>query len=73
MNIYSATPHDAIFKQFLRHKAIARDFLQAHLPGELLAQCKLETLQLASGSFADRELAHAVTARGAAHLYATSR
>lgn len=56
MNIYSATPHDAIFKQFLRHKAIARDFLQAHLPGELLAQCKLETLQLASGSFVEENL-----------------
>lgn len=56
MKIYSATPHDAIFKQFLRHKAIARDFLQAHLPCELLAQCHLETLQLASGSFVEENL-----------------
>ena len=56
MKIYSATPHDAIFKHFLRHDAIARDFLQAHLPRELLAQCHLETLQLASGSFVEENL-----------------
>ena len=30
MKIFSATPHDAIFKQFLHHTAIARDFLEAH-------------------------------------------
>lgn len=56
MKIYSATPNDAIFKHFLRHKAIARDFLQAHLPCELLAQCHLEILQLASGSFVEENL-----------------
>lgn len=56
MKIFSATPHDAIFKQFLRHKAIACDFLQAHLPAVFLARCRLETLQLTSGSFIEENL-----------------
>lgn len=56
MKIFSATPHDAIFKQFLHHTAIARDFLEAHLPAGLLALCDLETLQLTSGSFVEEDL-----------------
>lgn len=56
MKIFSATPHDAIFKQFLHHKAIACDFLQAHLPAALLARCQLDTLQLTSGSFIEENL-----------------
>jgi predicted transposase YdaD len=36
MKLFSATPHDAIFKQLLHHQAIARDFLQIHLPTTLL-------------------------------------
>ena len=56
MKIFSATPHDAIFKQFLHHTAIARDFLEAHLPADLLALCDLETLQLSSGSFVEEDL-----------------
>lgn len=56
MKIFSATPHDAIFKQFLHQKEIAQDFLQAHLPEPLLARCHLETLQLASGSFIEESL-----------------
>ena len=56
MKIFSATPHDAIFKQFLHHTAIARDFLEAQLPAGLLALCDLETLQLTSGSFVEEDL-----------------
>lgn len=56
MKIFSATPHDAIFKQFLHHTAIARDFLEAHLPAGLLVLCDLETLQLTSGSFVEEDL-----------------
>ena len=36
MNKASAsTPHDAVFKTFLRHPETARDFLQIHLPASL--------------------------------------
>lgn len=56
MKIFSAMPHDGIFKHFLHHTAIARDFLQAHLPDSLLALCQLETLQLTSGSFVEEDL-----------------
>ena len=31
----TATPHDAVFKTFLRHPETARDFLQIHLPASL--------------------------------------
>jgi len=50
------TPHDALFKQFLTRTETARDFLQINLPPALLARCDLNTLQLESGSFIDREL-----------------
>lgn len=31
----TSTPHDAVFKTFLRHLETARDFLQIHLPASL--------------------------------------
>jgi len=31
------TPHDATFRQFLTQPAIARDFMEIHLPAELRA------------------------------------
>lgn len=31
----TSTPHDAVFKTFLRHPDTARDFLQIHLPASL--------------------------------------
>ncbi|MBP2168482.1 putative transposase/invertase (TIGR01784 family) [Erwinia toletana] len=52
----TTTPHDAVFKTFLTHTSTARDFLQTHLPAELLQYCNLQTLQLASGSFIEKEL-----------------
>ena len=54
--IRTATPHDAAFKQFLTHPATARDFIQLHLPAELLMLCDLKTLKLESGSFIEENL-----------------
>lgn len=51
-----ATPHDALFRQFLGHTETARDFLRIHLPPALLAVCDLDTLQLESGSFVEEDL-----------------
>ena len=31
----TSTPHDAVFKTFVRHPETARDFLQIHLPASL--------------------------------------
>lgn len=50
------SPHDAVFKHLLSHRATARDFLDIHLPAPLRALCNLNTLQLESGSFIDDEL-----------------
>lgn len=52
----TATPHDAIFKQFLMHPETARDFLDIHLPPELRAVCDLNSIQLESGNFIEEEL-----------------
>ena len=50
------TPHDAVFRRFLGRASIARDFMQLHLPPELLAICDLDSLRLESGSFIDDDL-----------------
>ena len=50
------SPHDAVFKHLLSHRATARDFLNIHLPAPLRALCNLNTLRLESGSFIDDEL-----------------
>ncbi|MFD2022053.1 Rpn family recombination-promoting nuclease/putative transposase [Pseudocitrobacter faecalis] len=52
---FPATPHDAIFKTFLRHGETARDFLEAHLPF-LRPHCNLDTLKLEPESFLDEKL-----------------
>ena len=52
----TSTPHDAIFKTFLRHPATARDFLKLHLPASLQSLCDLKTLKLESGSFIEEQL-----------------
>jgi predicted transposase/invertase (TIGR01784 family) len=52
----TSSPHDAVFKHLLSHRATARDFLDIHLPEHLRALCNLQTLQLESGSFIDEEL-----------------
>lgn len=35
----TSTPHDAVFKTFLRHPETARDFMEIHLPGSSFATC----------------------------------
>ncbi|MDI5829801.1 Rpn family recombination-promoting nuclease/putative transposase, partial [Salmonella enterica subsp. enterica serovar Kentucky] len=37
----TSTPHDAVFKTFLRHPDTARDFLNIHLPHSLRIRCDL--------------------------------
>lgn len=50
------TPHDAAFRQFLAQPNVARDFMELHLPENLLAVCDLSTLKLESGSFVEDDL-----------------
>ena len=52
----TSTPHDAVFKTFLRHPETARDFLQIHLPVSLCELCDLQTLKLESDSFIEENL-----------------
>ncbi|EJO6492434.1 TPA: Rpn family recombination-promoting nuclease/putative transposase [Citrobacter freundii] len=52
----TSTPHDAVFKTFLRHPVTARDFLQIHLPASLRELCDLQTLKLESDSFIEENL-----------------
>lgn len=56
MERLSTTPHDAVFRQLLTQKAIARDFLQIHLPDTFLRICNLDSLTLESGSFVEENL-----------------
>ncbi|EPB0514510.1 Rpn family recombination-promoting nuclease/putative transposase [Salmonella enterica subsp. enterica] len=48
--------HDGLFKLFLREPGTARDFLAAHLPQDIRARVRLETLKLEPGSFVDQAL-----------------
>ncbi|MEC9525311.1 Rpn family recombination-promoting nuclease/putative transposase [Escherichia marmotae] len=52
----SSTPHDAVFKSFLRHPDTARDFIDIHLPAPLRNLCDLTTLKLEPNSFIDENL-----------------
>ena len=52
----ASTPHDAVFKTFLRHPETARDFLQIHLPASLREICDLQTLNLESDRFIEEDL-----------------
>lgn len=52
----TSTPHDAVFKTFLRHPATARDFLEIYLPRPLREICNLQTLKLEGGSFIEENL-----------------
>ncbi|GAL60064.1 hypothetical protein YfcI [Pseudescherichia vulneris NBRC 102420] len=52
----TAAPHDAVFKMFLSRVETARDFIEIHLPPALIHICKLDTLNLESGSFLEDSL-----------------
>ncbi len=51
-----STPHDTVFRQFLTHPDIARDFFELYLPEEFRPLCDLDTLKLESGSFVEDDL-----------------
>ncbi|AWT19649.1 hypothetical protein DMP75_15255 [Klebsiella michiganensis] len=78
MERFSRTPHDAIFRQMLTQKEVARDFLQLYLPAPFLSICDLNTLQQASGSFIEEDLRSSdsdilyslQTRHGAGYIYA---
>ena len=78
MERFSRTPHDAIFRQMLTQKEVARDFLQLYLPAPFLSICDLNTLQLASDSFIEEDLRSSdsdilyslQTRHGAGYIYA---
>ncbi|MBW6011894.1 hypothetical protein CGB73_23785 [Klebsiella sp. 11263] len=78
MERFSRTPHDAIFRQMLTQKEVARDCLQLYLPAPFLSICDLNTLQLASGSFIEEDLRSSdsdilyslQTRHGAGYIYA---
>ncbi|EJX9617322.1 Rpn family recombination-promoting nuclease/putative transposase [Salmonella enterica] len=48
--------HDGLFKLFLCEPDTARDFLAVHLPADIRAQVRLDTLKLEPGSFVDQKL-----------------
>ncbi|EHX5358826.1 Rpn family recombination-promoting nuclease/putative transposase [Salmonella enterica] len=48
--------HDGLFKFFLCEPDTARDFLAVHLPADIRAQVRLDTLKLEPGSFVDQTL-----------------
>ncbi len=52
----SLSHHDHVFKKFLGDIAVARDFLEIHLPPHLRKRCDFSTLAMASGSFIDDNL-----------------
>ncbi|MEN3263101.1 Rpn family recombination-promoting nuclease/putative transposase [Sodalis endosymbiont of Spalangia cameroni] len=54
--IQSLSHHDHVFKKFLGDIAVARDFLEIHLPPHLRQRCDFGTLAMASGSFIDDNL-----------------
>lgn len=56
INKNTPTPHDAIFRQFLKQLDIARDFIATHIPAEFRAMCDLSTLKLENGSFVEENL-----------------
>jgi predicted transposase/invertase (TIGR01784 family) len=52
----STAPHDALFKKFLCHLPVARQFLEIHLPTEIQQHCDLDSLQLVPTTFIERDL-----------------
>ncbi|CAJ0995241.1 ISNCY family transposase ISRor2 [Sodalis praecaptivus] len=52
----SLSHRDALFKQFLADKEVARDFFNIHLPPEMKNRCDFATLNVVSGSFIDDAL-----------------
>jgi len=53
-NLYKA--HDALAKECLTHPAIARDWLEAHLPSQLKDLCDLSSLQIEPAAHVEDDL-----------------
>ncbi|ASX26907.1 hypothetical protein BA171_07895 [Candidatus Hamiltonella defensa (Bemisia tabaci)] len=51
----SLPQHDFLFKKFLGDIAVARDFLEVHLPPDLRERCDFSTLTMESGSFIEED------------------
>ena len=49
-------PHDHFFRQMFGDRSVLSDFLQDYLPGEVLAQFDLATLELRRESYIDEDL-----------------
>ncbi|MBG6242954.1 MAG: Rpn family recombination-promoting nuclease/putative transposase [Candidatus Symbiopectobacterium sp. Dall1.0] len=56
MTTSSLSQHDALFKKFLGDIAVARDFLEVHIPPHLRERCDFSTLAMESGSFIEDDL-----------------
>lgn len=52
----TSTPHDALFKTFLKYPETARDFIEIHLPSTLRTLCDFSTLKLQPTSFIEDNL-----------------
>lgn len=52
----TSTPHDALFKTFLKYPETVRDFIEIHLPSRLRTLCDLTTLELKPASFIEENL-----------------
>jgi predicted transposase YdaD len=49
-------PHDALFKETLSDRKIARSFFETYLPADLLSHIDLEGLDICKESFVEEEL-----------------
>lgn len=54
-------PHDKFFKQSLSDIAIAKDFLETHIPATILAKFNLDEIELCKESYVDEELKEQLT------------
>ncbi|BAE75782.1 hypothetical protein SGGMMB4_05905 (plasmid) [Sodalis glossinidius str. 'morsitans'] len=65
--------HDHVFKKFLGDIAVARDFLEIHLPPHLRKHCDFSTLAMASGSFIEDDLKGQCSGKGACAIHFFAR
>lgn len=54
-------PHDKFFKQSLSDIAIAKDFLETHVPAKILSKFNLDEIELCKESYVDEELKEQLT------------
>ena len=55
------SPHDRLFKAAMTDKRVAREFLETHLPAEILKIVALNNLNLQKESYIDEELKLSMT------------